>query len=87
MESSKQFKKKGENLVKIHFYDEIRANASGGTLETAFHILQNRVVYKSLLGYDPLLKGINGEQSPNRISAKNEVFLNFIIFNTNTFRK
>jgi short subunit dehydrogenase-like uncharacterized protein len=56
LECSKHLKKKGERLETISFYDEINAGPSGGTMDTVFHSLGNRVKYHSQLGFDPLMK-------------------------------
>jgi hypothetical protein len=36
-----------------------------------------RVKYTSLLGFDPLLKGFNGEKSSNKIVVKNQLSLGY----------
>ncbi len=56
LECSKHLRKKGETLEQIEFFDEINAAPSGGTMDTVFHSLGNRVKYTSQLGFDPLLK-------------------------------
>lgn len=45
MECANELKKKNESLTEIKLYDEIVAAPSGGTLETLFHSLENRLVY------------------------------------------
>eukprot|EP01038_Epipyxis_sp_PR26KG_P008390 gene8390-11347_t len=77
LECSKYLKQKGESLTEVHCYDEIFAGASGGTLATAFSILGSRTVYKSTLGFDPLLKTSNGNKSENKLIVKNTSFLTF----------
>lgn len=68
----------GEQLKSVRFYDEIRAQASGGTLATVLHVLGNRVVYKSKLGFDPLLKSSPAvSQSTNKVKVKNTSFLTY----------
>ena len=42
LECSNQLKKQGQRLVEIHCYDEIRADPSGGTMDTVFHSLGQR---------------------------------------------
>jgi hypothetical protein len=42
MEIATALKKKGEKLSEVKIFDEILAAPSGGTLETVFHILENR---------------------------------------------
>jgi short subunit dehydrogenase-like uncharacterized protein len=42
LECSKTLKAKGENLASIDLYDEIRATASGGTIATLLHSLEDR---------------------------------------------
>jgi len=56
LECSKFLRKKGETLEQIDFYDEINAGPSGGTMDTVFHSLGDRVKYTSQCGFDPLLK-------------------------------
>jgi short subunit dehydrogenase-like uncharacterized protein len=41
---------KGQQLHRIHLFDEINSSPSGGTLATVFHSLTHRVIYKSQLG-------------------------------------
>jgi short subunit dehydrogenase-like uncharacterized protein len=43
MECALALKKKGERLAEVEIYDEIVAGPSGGTLETLFHSLENRL--------------------------------------------
>ncbi len=61
----------------MHFYDEINANASGGTLDTVFHALGDRVEYKSRLGFDPLTKSPSGEKTANKFITANQSFLGY----------
>lgn len=61
LECSNLLKKKGELISEVHCYDEIFADASGGTFATIFHSLNKRIQYKSKLGYDPLIKTTIGE--------------------------
>jgi len=74
-EMSKKLKSLGDNIVEISCYDEINANASGGTLDTVFHSLGNRMKYKSRLGFDPLLKTGDGSKSTSIFKAKNQSWL------------
>eukprot|EP01035_Chromulina_nebulosa_P018353 gene18352-24046_t len=50
---------------------------SGGTMDTIFHSLTNRVQFKSSLGYDPLLKTLDSVKSTNKLIVKNVSFLNY----------
>eukprot|EP01034_Spumella_vulgaris_P029233 gene29233-36247_t len=77
LECANKLKAKGENIKEIHFYDEINMIASGGTLDTVFHALLNRVAYKSSLGFDPLLKTTTGEKSTTKITPQNVSFLTY----------
>ncbi|KAJ1415215.1 Saccharopine dehydrogenase-domain-containing protein [Ochromonadaceae sp. CCMP2298] len=72
---SQALKKKGESLVEVSFYDEINSAPSGGTMDTVFHSLGNRVKYISKLGFDPLLKSALGSQSSNRLVSKTQSVL------------
>lgn len=74
---SKQLAKKGEALNKVQFYDYIRSEPSGGTLATVFHSLAARTIYKSGLGYDPLLKNAHGEKSGSKLTAANRASLGY----------
>jgi len=85
LECSKHLKKKGERLESISFYDEINAGPSGGTMDTVFHSLGNRVKYHSRIGFDPLLKTaapaslVDGmrkhEPSANKVISKTQQWL------------
>lgn len=61
LKCSTQLRKQGESLAEVHCYDEICAEASGGTFSTVFHSLAQRVQYVSRLGFDPLLKTTSGD--------------------------
>jgi len=45
-----------EVLTEVRFFDEQVGALSGGTMETIFESLENRVRYVAKLGFDPLLK-------------------------------
>ncbi len=45
LECAKALKKKGDVIAEIRFFDEINANASGGTLDTVFHALGSRSMF------------------------------------------
>lgn len=77
LECANKLKKQNESLVEINCYDEIRASASGGTYATLFHSLEDRVIYKAALGFDPLLKNLEGKKSDNKFSVKNQSFLGY----------
>jgi len=87
LECSNQLKKQGQSLAEVHCYDEICAEASGGTFATVFHSLAQRVQYTSKLGFDPLLKTSPGDncettsggasKSTAIFSAKNQSFLGY----------
>ena len=75
---AKQLKNKhNETLAKVDFYDDIKSEPSGGTLETAFGIMfgkeskSKKSAAQKELGYDPLLKTPSGKESTNTLSAKN----------------
>lgn len=44
-------------------------------MATVFHSLGDRTIYKSSLGYDPLLKNGHGEMSQNKTVAQNRCVL------------
>lgn len=84
LECSNQLKKQGQALMEVHCYDEICAEASGGTYATVFHSLANRVKYESKLGFDPLLKTTaedccndQGGMSTSSFSVNNQTTLGF----------
>lgn len=72
-----EMKKKGETLSKVNCYDEIIAQASGGTMATAMNALTNRIQYKSSLGFDPLVKSLTGDKSENIFRVSNCSFLSY----------
>lgn len=74
---AKALREKGDTIKEVRIYDEINSAPSGGTLETVFHTLADRVKYKSLLGFDPLLKTVAGEKSQNKIVVKNQTSLGY----------
>lgn len=61
-----------ESLASVDMYDDIKAAASGGTLETAIGILYGpeKKVPRSTLGYDALMK-VGDAQGTCRVKAKN----------------
>jgi short subunit dehydrogenase-like uncharacterized protein len=69
--------RKGEMLSEINFYDEINGTPSGGTLATALHILHTREKVTTRLGFDPLLKTVQGEKSLNRFITANPMLLSY----------
>ena len=78
-----QLKEKGEELKEVRFYDEIRSSPSGGTLDTIYHSLQDRVKVQSNLKFDPLLllpsSPVAGpsRESEYKTTAKNAKFLSY----------
>eukprot|EP00746_Dinoflagellata_sp_MGD_P082818 gnl/MRDRNA2_/MRDRNA2_32906_c0_seq1.p1 gnl/MRDRNA2_/MRDRNA2_32906_c0~~gnl/MRDRNA2_/MRDRNA2_32906_c0_seq1.p1 ORF type:complete len:408 (-),score=67.75 gnl/MRDRNA2_/MRDRNA2_32906_c0_seq1:13-1236(-) len=75
---AKKLKEKNPDnqLVKVQFWDKIKSQASGGTLETAFDIMfgpkKPKAPEVKALGYDPLLKQ-REETGPSeyKVSAQN----------------
>jgi len=72
-----KIKSSGEAVKSATFYDEIRSQASGGTMETVRQSLTGRAPYKATLGFDPLLKSIDGSQSSSRMVSANQAFLSY----------
>ncbi len=72
-----QLKSKNEELTEINIYDEARGSASGGTINTIFYSLENRVQYSSKLGFDPLLKALSSSKSSNKMVINNTMFLRY----------
>eukprot|EP00211_Chloroparvula_japonica_P002742 CAMPEP_0119143678 /NCGR_PEP_ID=MMETSP1310-20130426/34669_1 /TAXON_ID=464262 /ORGANISM="Genus nov. species nov., Strain RCC2339" /LENGTH=503 /DNA_ID=CAMNT_0007135323 /DNA_START=40 /DNA_END=1551 /DNA_ORIENTATION=+ len=73
-----------DEMVHVSCFDEIRSSPSGGTLDTIFHSLDNRVKLRTHLDYDPLLhlpsgdaSGENDRKSPCSTTAKNASFLGY----------
>jgi len=64
-------------LTTINYYDEIKSEPSGGTLETVFHSLADRVQYDSQLGFDPLLKDLIGGKSDTKTVMNTQSFLGY----------
>merc|ERR1719453_2750079 len=60
-----------EQLAKVDFWDKIRSAPSGGTLETALGIMNGPPAPKSALGFDPLLKTVDGTAASSKLTAKN----------------
>ena len=77
LECVKLLKKRGEHLSSINFYDEIKSDPSGGTLETVFHSLGDRLQYDSKLGFDPLLKDLIGSKSETKTIMNTQSFLGY----------
>lgn len=77
LECSKALQKKGEQMTEISFCDEVNAGPSGGTVATIFHVLSNRVKVSTLLGFDPLLKNIQGEKSAAKFTTKTSMFIGY----------
>ena len=73
----KFMKEKGEVLTEVNVFDEFRGSVSGGTIATIFHSLEDRVVYKATLGFDPLLKTTTGNKSALKIKIQNQLFLSY----------
>mmetsp|Transcript_13301 Transcript_13301/g.21775 ORF Transcript_13301/g.21775 Transcript_13301/m.21775 type:complete len:498 (-) Transcript_13301:1833-3326(-) len=67
----------GEELVKVDIYDEANSGPSGGTLATVFHSLEDRVRFKPMLGFDPMLKTVLGSKSDNKTPGNNQNFLGY----------
>jgi short subunit dehydrogenase-like uncharacterized protein len=66
-----------EEIKSIRFYDEFNTSLSGGTFATLFQSLANREMYKSKLGYDPLLKTFDRAKSKNGFNMKNTRYLSY----------
>jgi len=77
MKVNELLKAKGEQLKEARCYNEMNGQVSGGTLATIFNSLLNRKIYKSKLGFDPLLKTLNGTKSTNKFSTKNQMLLGY----------
>lgn len=68
---------KPEALKSILCFDEIRSSPSGGTLATVYHSILDRVRVKTSLGFDPLLKTLQGGKSGCKLRIKNRLFPGF----------
>jgi short subunit dehydrogenase-like uncharacterized protein len=72
---AQKLREKGEDLAEIRFYDEVRGSASGGTLATVFNSLSHRAQYKADIGFDPLLRRLDGTKSSTRVVTANQGLL------------
>jgi short subunit dehydrogenase-like uncharacterized protein len=70
-------KESDEELTKVEIFDEANSGPSGGTLATVFHSLEDRVRFIPMLGYDPMLKTVQGIKSENKTPGNNQNFLGF----------
>jgi short subunit dehydrogenase-like uncharacterized protein len=78
MKIANQLKSKyGESLVDIKCWDEICGSASGGTLETIFESLNNRVKVKTQLAFDPLVKDNQGGKSESKTTVNNQTIMSY----------
>eukprot|EP00039_Didymoeca_costata_P012794 m.185972 g.185972 ORF g.185972 m.185972 type:complete len:249 (-) comp15585_c0_seq7:6119-6865(-) len=55
-------KERGDTLREVKFFDAVLGQASGGTIATAMHHINNKTGVKSRLGFDPLLKTTTGQK-------------------------
>jgi hypothetical protein len=74
---SEHLRAAGDTLARVACFDEIIATASGGTMATVFHSLSNRQIYRSRLGFDPLLKNAEGGKSTAQFSVRNRSMLGY----------
>ena len=77
MKVNELLKAKGEQLKEARCYNEMNGQVSGGTLATIFNSLLNRKIYKSKLGFDPLLKTLDGSKATNKFVANNQMLLGY----------
>lgn len=67
----------GEELKNVEIFDEANSGPSGGTLATILHSLQDRVRFKPLLGFDPMLKTVQGAKSDTKTRGDNWNYLGY----------
>lgn len=67
----------GESLAQVRCYDEIRAEASGGTMATVFHSLEARTQVRTALGFDPFMAQADRSKSEAKTKAQNQAFLGY----------
>lgn len=72
-----QLQKLDDTLDEINIYDELSGEISGGTLATIFHSLSGRKKYKSVLGFDPLIKTSAGGQAQQKTIIDNQKFFSY----------
>lgn len=72
---SEEHKMQGDTIESVHFYDEVKATASGGTVATIFHSIKNRPSGKSRLGFDPLIKTPQGDKATIKYTVANQNML------------
>jgi len=75
MKIANKLQERGESLSEIELFDETRASASGGTLETIMLIMNHP--QKGNYPFDPLVTDLSGKKSDNRFEIKNATFLSF----------
>lgn len=67
----------GEELTAVNVFDRANSGPSGGTLATVIHSLKDRVRFKPMLGFDPMLKTQSGRMSETKTVANNQSFLGY----------
>jgi short subunit dehydrogenase-like uncharacterized protein len=80
LECAKHFSKQGgdDKIVKFECYIEGSFEPSGGTLETAISIFNERSQVKTRLGFNPMLKNPkNGQKNNLRMTQKHPMFLSY----------
>lgn len=80
LECANHFSKQGgdDKVVKFECYIEGNFEPSGGTLETAISIFNERTQVKTRLGFDPMLKDPrNGQKNNLRMTQKHPMFLSY----------
>lgn len=77
LECAKKLRASGESMTEVSCFDQISSTPSGGTMATVFHALLERVVYKSTLGFDPLLKTTTGAKTTNKFIVNNQMSLGY----------
>lgn len=66
-----KIKEKGDTLKTVDFFDEIKSQPSGGTLETAFGIMFGPAKKKKVFGFDPLLRKADGSKASAKTTIAN----------------
>eukprot|EP00468_Gymnochlora_sp_CCMP2014_P003567 CAMPEP_0167751680 /NCGR_PEP_ID=MMETSP0110_2-20121227/6717_1 /TAXON_ID=629695 /ORGANISM="Gymnochlora sp., Strain CCMP2014" /LENGTH=499 /DNA_ID=CAMNT_0007637211 /DNA_START=664 /DNA_END=2163 /DNA_ORIENTATION=+ len=69
--AAKEFEKKGDNLVSLKFYDEIRGQMSGGTLATATLLVNPSLrLARTKAPFNPMSMDAKGGEAPNKLKTR-----------------
>lgn len=82
----KCLQEKNDSLSRVELFDDIRAQASGGTMATVFNALEGKTKFKRAnLGYDPLLKDLDGRKDLSKFAVRNPMVIGWSKLNKSWF--